>query len=134
MQLHAIDLDQKNTSNSKVTMKMVSQSPDEPKISLKQLDGRVAQLTFSGCFSYDVRPDPTSALSSTSTCELIISQLFQKIKKYKVIVMAHDHGTPMLSSSATININVLDSNSHPPMFKRKEASTVCGVALRRDGT
>ncbi|XP_029011132.1 cadherin-like protein 26 [Betta splendens] len=96
VQLQAVDPDQKNTSNSKVTIKMVSQSPEEPKIGLKQLDSHMAQLTFGGCFNFD------------------------KIKKYKIIVMAHDHGTPVLSSSATINLHVLDSNTHPPMFKKKE--------------
>lgn len=49
------DLDQRNTSNSKVTMTMISQKPLVPQIKLNQIDGRMAQLTFEGCFNYDVR-------------------------------------------------------------------------------
>lgn len=50
--------------------------------------------------------------------------MFQKIKKYEVIVQATDHGTPPLSSTATVSLNIADTNSHPPMFKKKEARIV----------
>lgn len=46
--------------------------------------------------------------------------MFQKIKKYEVIVEAKDHGQPSLSSTAVMTINILDANTHPPMFKEKE--------------
>lgn len=46
--------------------------------------------------------------------------MFQKIKKYKVLVKATDHGEPSLSSTAVLTVNILDGNSHPPMFKEKE--------------
>lgn len=55
VQLRATDLDQTNTSNSQITISLVSQNPQEPKIGLEQLDGRMAQLKFEGCFDYDVR-------------------------------------------------------------------------------
>lgn len=55
MQLLVTDIDQRNTSNSKVTISVLSQKPDSPKISLIQINNRMAQLTVDGCFDYDVR-------------------------------------------------------------------------------
>ncbi|XP_037629814.1 cadherin-like protein 26 isoform X1 [Sebastes umbrosus] len=95
-QLMVSDLDQRNTSNSKVTMTMISQKPLVPQIKLNQIDGRMAQLTFEGCFNYD------------------------KVKKYEVLIQAKDHGTPSMSSTATITLNIVDTNSHPPTFKEKQ--------------
>lgn len=46
--------------------------------------------------------------------------MFQKIKKYQVVVKAKDQGEPSQSSTAVLTINILDGNSHPPMFKEKE--------------
>lgn len=46
--------------------------------------------------------------------------MFQKIKKYKVRVKAQDHGKPSMSSTTVITLNILDGNTHPPMFKKKE--------------
>lgn len=54
VQLPVSDRDQPNKPNSKITVRLVSQTPDEPKISLHQLHDRLAQLTLSGCFDYDV--------------------------------------------------------------------------------
>lgn len=49
--------------------------------------------------------------------------MFQKIKKYEVIVEAKDHGTPSLSSTAVVTLNIVDTNTHPPMFKDRKAWT-----------
>lgn len=55
VQLQAMDRDQENTPNSKITISLVSQKPEEPKIELEQIDSRMAQLILKGCFDYDVR-------------------------------------------------------------------------------
>uniref|UniRef100_A0A3Q1IQN5 Cadherin domain-containing protein n=1 Tax=Anabas testudineus TaxID=64144 RepID=A0A3Q1IQN5_ANATE len=95
VQLQAMDIDQKNTSNSKITISVISQTPEEPKIGLEQLDGRM------------------------------------KLRNYKVVVQAQDHGTPVLSSTAVVLINILDSNTHPPMFKSEvQESTTKNDVLR----
>ncbi|XP_040008667.1 cadherin-like protein 26 [Xiphias gladius] len=93
VQLKALDRDQQGTSNSEITISLISQSPQEPQIDVEQIDGRMAQLKLKGCFDYD------------------------KIKAYEVIIQAKDHGTPSLTSTAVVTLNILDTNSHPPMFK-----------------
>ncbi|KAM3617046.1 uncharacterized protein V6R79_001623 [Siganus canaliculatus] len=96
VQLLAMDRDQENTSNSEITIKLISQSPQDPKISVKQLDGRLAQLMYDGCFDYDEK------------------------KKYEVVVQANDHGKPSLSTTAVVTLNIVDANTHPPTFKERE--------------
>ncbi|KAJ8016234.1 hypothetical protein DPEC_G00005090 [Dallia pectoralis] len=94
VQLKPVDIDEENTKNSEISVRVVSQEPAEPKISVKEVEGaKMSQLTFTGCFDYD------------------------KVKEYKVIVEAKDHGKPVLSSSATVILHILDSNTHLPVFK-----------------
>uniref|UniRef100_A0A3P8YLD2 Cadherin domain-containing protein n=1 Tax=Esox lucius TaxID=8010 RepID=A0A3P8YLD2_ESOLU len=82
VQLKPTDIDEENTDNSKISVRVLSQEPAEPKISVKQVEGtKMSQLTFT------------------------------------VIVEAKDHGIPVLSSTATVILNILDSNTHPPLFK-----------------
>lgn len=79
MQLQVSDRDQPNKPNSKIAVRLVSQTPDEPKIALEQLNGRLVQLTFSGCFDYDV----------SRTCQFAYTQNYKKTKTkqqlYRVI-------------------------------------------------
>ncbi|XP_051736897.1 cadherin-like protein 26 [Ctenopharyngodon idella] len=92
--LQAHDIDQMDTPNSQFTMSVVSQVPASPKISLKDMPGttKIKQLTFTGCFDYD------------------------KVKTYKVLVEAMDRGTPALSSTATVLLDITDSNTYLPEF------------------
>ncbi|GAA6216434.1 cadherin-like protein 26 isoform X2 [Lates japonicus] len=92
-QLTAWDIDKENTSNSQITFTLTKQEPQQPKFELEQMNGRVAQLKFKGCFDYD------------------------KIKMYKITVEAKDHGKPSLTSTAVITLKIVDTNSHPPTFK-----------------
>ncbi|XP_028979792.2 cadherin-like protein 26 [Esox lucius] len=94
VQLIAIDRDQENTDNSNFKISLLSQDPAEPKISVKHVEGtKMSQLTLTGCFNYD------------------------KAKKYKLVVEAKDRGEPALSSEAVVYLDVVDSNTHPPVFK-----------------
>lgn len=54
VRLEASDMDQMNTLNSNITFRVVSQKPSEPKITLTQIDSRMAHLQLIGCFDYDV--------------------------------------------------------------------------------
>lgn len=49
------DRDQEDNPNSQIVVTMLSQSPLEPKIGVKQMHNHMAQLTLAGCFDYDVR-------------------------------------------------------------------------------
>lgn len=69
VRLEAKDRDQQNTSNSQVTISVLAQSPPEPKIGVEKIDSRLAQLTFKGCFDYDVRLSDSLHLHQwTHTC------------------------------------------------------------------
>ncbi|KAG5838416.1 hypothetical protein ANANG_G00223480 [Anguilla anguilla] len=93
--LSATDRDEEHTDNSKITMSIVSQEPAYPKFGLTEIKfSRNNQLNLVGCFDYD------------------------KVKEYKVLVKAQDHGTPVLSSTGTVLISIQDSNTHPPVFKK----------------
>nr|XP_019951601.1 PREDICTED: cadherin-like protein 26 [Paralichthys olivaceus] len=96
VELNFIDKDKQNTPNSSVTVSIISQTPAEPKIGVEQLSNQMAQLKLKGCFDYD------------------------KIKTYEVIVQAKDHGTPPLSSTVVVTLNIVDTNSHPPKFKENQ--------------
>ncbi|ROL23488.1 Cadherin-like protein 26 [Anabarilius grahami] len=92
--LQAYDNDQEKTPNSQFNMSVVSQVPALPKMFLKDLPLTTGtkQLTFTGCFDYD------------------------KVKTYKLLVVAMDQGTPTMSSTATVLLNITDSNTHLPEF------------------
>ncbi|KAM4563295.1 cadherin-like protein 26 [Odontesthes bonariensis] len=90
------DKDKERTNNSAITVTVISQDPKEPKIEAHQFDNRMTRLKFNGCFDYD------------------------KVKQYKVTIEAKDHGTPALSSTTVVTLNILDTNSHQPMFKERQ--------------
>uniref|UniRef100_A0A6Q2XVQ3 Cadherin domain-containing protein n=1 Tax=Esox lucius TaxID=8010 RepID=A0A6Q2XVQ3_ESOLU len=101
VQLIAIDRDQENTDNSNFKISLLSQDPAEPKISVKHVEGtKMSQLTLTGCFNYDVR-------MHCNTLKLIFF---------------YDRGEPALSSEAVVYLDVVDSNTHPPVFKENIVS------------
>ena len=56
VQLQVVDLDKEKTENSTVTISVLSQDPKEPKLNVFQTNGsRLGQLSYEGCFDYDVR-------------------------------------------------------------------------------
>uniref|UniRef100_A0A668VMY5 Cadherin domain-containing protein n=1 Tax=Oreochromis aureus TaxID=47969 RepID=A0A668VMY5_OREAU len=88
------DIDQENTPNSEFDITLVSQTPAVPKIAVQQYEGGLARLVLKGCFDYD----------------------------YKIILQAKDHGTKpkALSSTAVVNLNIVDANTHQPTFKERQ--------------
>ncbi|XP_072223303.1 cadherin-like protein 26, partial [Leuresthes tenuis] len=94
--LETRDIDEEQTDNSKVNVSVISQDPQEPKIEAIQINNRKTQLSLEGCFDYD------------------------KAKQFKVTIEAKDNGKPVLSSTTVVTLNILDSNSHPPMFKERQ--------------
>ncbi|CAM4682785.1 unnamed protein product [Leuciscus chuanchicus] len=109
--LQAHDNDQADTPNSQFTMTVVSQEPALPKISLKDLPGttKIKQLAFTGCFDYD------------------------KVKTYKLLVEAKDKGTPAMSSTATIFLEIKDANTHLPEFSSTKYNVeVMEMALNKE--
>ncbi|KAJ0064504.1 hypothetical protein NL108_009486, partial [Boleophthalmus pectinirostris] len=96
VRLQAMDPDQPNSPNSTMEFSLLSQTPLDPKIELELIDNRTAQLKYSGCFDYD------------------------KAKKYIIIAQVQDKGKPPLSSTASITLNVLDTNTHLPTFKETQ--------------
>ncbi|KAA0706778.1 Cadherin-like protein 26 [Triplophysa tibetana] len=99
--LQAHDNDLENTPNSQFNMTLASQEPALPKIVLQTLTSSTTlyQLSLMGCFYYD------------------------KAKQYKVLVIAKDQGTPSLSSTATVNLDIGDSNTYPPIFTAAKYNT-----------
>uniref|UniRef100_H2M8C1 Cadherin domain-containing protein n=1 Tax=Oryzias latipes TaxID=8090 RepID=H2M8C1_ORYLA len=98
VQVVAQDMDEKNTKNSTFNITVIKQTPPEPKIQAKWIDERTVHLSFTGCFDYE------------------------KAKEYNITLEAKDHGTPPLSSTEIISLNVRDTNTHMPEFKKKEVS------------
>nr|XP_015823798.2 cadherin-like protein 26 isoform X2 [Nothobranchius furzeri] len=94
--MEVTDRDMEKTDNSKVSIRVVSQNPAEPKINVTQIDDRMARLTFKGCFDYD------------------------KAKQFKVKLTASDHGKPPLSTTEVIMLNIVNKNNNAPKFKQKQ--------------
>uniref|UniRef100_A0A3B3XXZ0 Cadherin domain-containing protein n=1 Tax=Poecilia mexicana TaxID=48701 RepID=A0A3B3XXZ0_9TELE len=97
MPLTVEDIDQEGTINSTVVVTVAKQSPAVPKIGVKKVNDKLHQLVTEGCFDYD------------------------KQKHYSLVIIASDLGKPPLSTSVTVELNVIDSNSHRPKFKKRQA-------------
>ncbi|XP_059189064.1 cadherin-like protein 26 [Centropristis striata] len=95
VEISITDADQRNTSNSKITLTVLSQKPQKPPITFQKIDSRLSRLVLQGCFNYD------------------------KVKKYEIVLQAKDHGKVSLTSTAVVILNIGDANSHLPTFKAK---------------
>ncbi|XP_024147789.2 cadherin-like protein 26 [Oryzias melastigma] len=97
----ASDPDEENSLNSRFNISVIAQHPPEPKIQAKWISERMVHLTVDGCFNYE------------------------KDKEYTITLEAKDHGTPPMSSTAVITLNVVDTNTNKymPVFKEREYQT-----------
>ncbi|XP_041114371.1 cadherin-like protein 26 [Polyodon spathula] len=93
--LQAEDIDKRGTPNSEFSYSVVSQEPLSTKNKFT-INPDTGIVSFEGCLDY------------------------QSAKSYKILVEAKDHGEPQLSSTATMNIQIEDTNNNPPVFVKKE--------------
>nr|XP_025041941.1 cadherin-like protein 26 [Pelodiscus sinensis] len=93
-QVTALDKDEENTANSRVTYSLLTQTPNlkEPRFNI----------------------DPTSGLIMVSGC-----LEYKTARSFKLLIKARDHGTPQMSSTATVNIAIEDTNNHLPAFTKE---------------
>ncbi|XP_043977573.1 cadherin-like protein 26 [Gambusia affinis] len=91
-----VDDDEPGTINSTVVVTVGKQSPPEPKIGVKRINDRIHQLVSEGCFDYD------------------------KEKRFSIVISASDCGKPPVSRTEVIELNIIDTNSHPPTFKKRQ--------------
>ncbi|XP_007909970.2 cadherin-like protein 26 isoform X2 [Callorhinchus milii] len=96
--IQAVDKDEKNNRNSKVSYTLISQTQiSSPKMFAMIQDS--GEITLQGCLDY------------------------QKLKFYSLVIRARDDGYPKpLSSTTTIHFNIKDGNNHPPVFDSQSAS------------
>ncbi|XP_053105350.1 cadherin-like protein 26 [Hemicordylus capensis] len=90
----ASDKDKEGTENSRVTYSLVLQTP-RPKEPVFTVDSSSGQIRISGCSDYEA------------------------IKRFTLLIKAVDHGSPQLSSTATVNIAMEDSNNNIPVFTQE---------------
>uniref|UniRef100_A0A670Y015 Cadherin-like protein 26 n=1 Tax=Pseudonaja textilis TaxID=8673 RepID=A0A670Y015_PSETE len=87
----AVDKDQEGTANSEVVFCLVSQTP-ELKPLLFTIDSTSGLIYITQCLDYETN------------------------RNFRLVIRASDRGSPSLSSTATINISMEDSNNNLPVF------------------
>ncbi|XP_015681235.1 cadherin-like protein 26 [Protobothrops mucrosquamatus] len=87
----AVDKDQEGTANSQVVFCLVSQKPDL-KPPLFTIDSTSGLIHITQCLDYEAN------------------------RNFRLVIRASDRGSPSLSSTATVNIVVEDSNNNLPVF------------------
>ncbi|XP_041059718.1 cadherin-like protein 26 isoform X1 [Carcharodon carcharias] len=95
--IEAIDPDDVRRGNGKVSYSIVSQSPSIPSNVFK-INSEDGSILLQKCLDYDT------------------------IKSYSLIIKARDNGLNVLSSNAEVQINVIDSNTHPPIATEQAVS------------
>ncbi|XP_062360950.1 cadherin-like protein 26 [Cinclus cinclus] len=91
IQVTAQDKDEAGTVNSRVSYSISMQipSPDGPTFNI---DPTTGSIFLSGCLDY------------------------KTAKSFYLLIKASDHGSPQLSSTATVTVAVEDANNHLPVF------------------
>ncbi|KAM6404470.1 cadherin-like protein 26 [Rhynochetos jubatus] len=90
-QVTALDKDEDGTANSQVSYSLSMQMP-LPDGFIFNIDPTTGSIIPSGCLDY------------------------KTANSFKLLIKASDHGTPQLSSTATVNVAVEDANNHLPVF------------------
>lgn len=79
-------------------------------------------LMLIDAFSHNAHTSPAGVLYINKS-----SVVLQKEKEYKVIVEARDHGTPSLSTTTTITLDITDANTHLPVFTETTVSIMLPI-------
>ncbi|XP_048406183.2 cadherin-like protein 26 isoform X2 [Stegostoma tigrinum] len=87
----ATDADEKGHENSLISYSVISQKPSRGH-SHFYINNANGAISFTGCLNYE------------------------KVKSYTLTVRARDNGVNILSSTAIVQINVIDANNHLPAF------------------
>ncbi|XP_074878685.1 cadherin-like protein 26 [Buteo buteo] len=90
-QVTALDKDEDGTVNSQVSYSLSMRMP-LPDGLMFNIDPTTGSILLSGCLDY------------------------KSANSFKLLIKASDHGTPQLSSTATVNVVVEDANNHLPVF------------------
>ncbi|XP_009325148.1 PREDICTED: cadherin-like protein 26 [Pygoscelis adeliae] len=90
-QVTASDKDEDGTANSQVSYSLIMQMPLPDGFTFN-IDPTTGSILLSGCLDYKIA------------------------NSFKLLIKASDHGTPQLSSTATVNVAVEDANNHFPVF------------------
>ncbi|KAM6242737.1 cadherin-like protein 26 [Spheniscus humboldti] len=90
-QVTALDKDEDGTANSQVSYSLIMQMPLPDGFTFN-IDPTTGSILLSGCLDYKIA------------------------NSFKLLIKASDHGTPQLSSTATVNVAVEDANNHFPVF------------------
>ncbi|XP_076208520.1 cadherin-like protein 26 [Aptenodytes patagonicus] len=90
-QVTASDKDEDGTANSQVSYSLIMQMPLPDGFTFN-IDPTTGSILLSGCLDYKIA------------------------SSFKLLIKASDHGTPQLSSTATVNVAVEDANNHLPVF------------------
>ncbi|XP_067856782.1 cadherin-like protein 26 [Heptranchias perlo] len=93
----ATDPDDEKIGNGKISYTIVSQKPAVPS-NMFEINSENGSILLRRCLDYDA------------------------IKFYSLVIEARDNGEKVLSSSAEVQINVIDGNNNPPIFTQKSAS------------
>uniref|UniRef100_UPI00398F1A95 cadherin-like protein 26 n=1 Tax=Pristiophorus japonicus TaxID=55135 RepID=UPI00398F1A95 len=89
----ATDADEKNNHNSLISYMLISQKPSEIGNQF-HINNETGAINFTGCMDAE------------------------KVQSYTLIVKAKDNGKKSLSSTGTVQINVMDANNNLPTFIR----------------